>query len=92
MSVTRISNFEARTGMADKLYAFLLSLIPAIKSSAGCESLQLLRNQQNPHAFVVIETWTSMEVHRASLKNIPQELLDEAMLLLASPPGGAYYS
>jgi quinol monooxygenase YgiN len=92
MSVTRISNFEARAGMADKLHTFLLSIEPAIKKAAGCESMQLLRNQQNPLAFVVIETWASVDAHRASLKNVPQELLAEGMLLLAGPPSGAYYS
>ncbi len=91
MSVTRISNFEARAGMADKLHAFLLSIMPAIKGSAGCEALQLLRNQQNMQAFVVIETWASVEAHRASLKSVPPEQLGEAMLLLAGPPSGAYY-
>ena len=91
MSVTRISNFEARAGMANKLYDFLLSVMPLIKGSAGCESVQLLRNQHNPQAFVVIETWASVETHRASLKNVPSEKLGEAMLMLAGPPAGAYY-
>ncbi len=91
MSVTRISNFEARVGMADKLHAFLLSIEPVIKKAAGCESVLLLRNQQNPLAFVVVETWTSVDAHRASLKSVPPEQLGEAMLLLAGPPSGAYY-
>jgi quinol monooxygenase YgiN len=92
VSITRISNFEAREGMADKLHAFLLSIKPHIEKSPGCESLQLLRNQQNANLFVVIEAWSSIEAHRASLKNAPTEKLGEAMLLLAGPPTGAYYA
>ncbi|MEC5386393.1 antibiotic biosynthesis monooxygenase family protein [Uliginosibacterium sp. H3] len=91
MSVTRISNFEARAGMAEKLHAFLKTIVPLVEKMAGCQSCELLRNQQNPSAFVVVEKWNSVEEHRASLKNIPPELLSEAMLLLAGPPTGAYY-
>lgn len=52
MSVTRINKFEAKDGMADNLHAFLASIVPLIKQSQGCESCQLLRNQENANELV----------------------------------------
>jgi len=92
MSTTRISNFEAHDGMADALHAFLRSIVPLIEKAPGCESCQLLRNQQNTNAFVVIETWSSIEAHQASVKDIPPAKIAEVMPMLVSPPSGTYYA
>jgi quinol monooxygenase YgiN len=92
MSITRINNFAARKGMGDELHAFLRTTVPLIKQTAGCEACVLLRNQQEPDTFVIIEAWASVEAHQASVKNIPPGMLVKAMTLLAGTPTGAYYT
>jgi len=91
MSVTRISEFQAKPEWTEDLRAFLLSIIPMIKSSQGCESAQLYQNQADPTKFTMIEVWDAIESHQASARNIPPEKLAEIRPLLASSPGGSYY-
>ena len=78
--------------MASNLREFLISIIPLIEQSQGCESCQLLQSQDNVNEFVVIEVWVSVSAHQASVKNIPPEKLSVAMPMLASPPSGSYYA
>lgn len=91
MSIARIGIFTGKPGQIDDLKDFLFSIIPMIKSSSGCESVQLYQNQDDPASFTMIEIWDSIESHQASVKNIPPEKLAEIRPLLGSSPSGSYY-
>ncbi|HKY54955.1 MAG TPA: antibiotic biosynthesis monooxygenase [Anaerolineales bacterium] len=90
MSVTRIGETQAKPETIEALRDFLISILPRIKSSHGCESVALYQSHDDPTKFVVIEIWDSIESHQASVKNIPSELLVEIRPLLASAPSGSY--
>ena len=92
MSVSRIGEVQAREGLVDELKEFLLSIMPGIKSSEGCDSVQLYQSHEDPSRFMMIEVWDSVESHQASVKNIPPEKLGEIQSLLANPPSGSYYT
>ena len=91
MSVYRIGETQAKPETTKVLRDFLISIIPGIKSSQGCQSVQLYQNQDDPTKFTMIEIWDSVESHQASVKNIPPEMLAEIRPLLASAPRGGYY-
>jgi quinol monooxygenase YgiN len=91
MSVARIGEFRANPGLSEKLREFLISILPIIKSSAGCESVHMYQNQEDPTRFMMIEIWDSAESHQASVKNIPAEKLAEIRPLLGAAPAGSYY-
>jgi heme oxygenase (mycobilin-producing) len=91
MSTARIGEFTGKPGQIDELRDFLLSIIPMIKTSKGCEAVQLYQNREEPTRFTMIEVWDSVESHRASVKNISSEKLAEIRPLLGSVPGGGYY-
>ena len=91
MSVVRRGEFHAREGLIDQLREFLISIMPGIKSSEGCRSVQLCQSQEDPSKFMMIEVWDSVESHQASVKNIPPEKLGEIQPLLATSPSGSYY-
>jgi len=91
MSVTRINTFRAKEGLSNNLREFLVSIIPLIEQSPGCQSCQLLQHHDNVNEFVIIEVWTSVAAHQASVKNIPPEKFAVVMPLLAGPPSGSYY-
>ena len=91
MSVSRIGEFTSKAGQIDELKDFLISIIPIIKSSKGCEAVQLFQSQEDPTRFTMIETWDSVESHQASVKNIPPEKLAEIRPLLGPAPKGNYY-
>ena len=91
MSVARIGEVQAKEGLIDELREFLISIMPGIQSSKGCESVQLYQNQEDPSKFIMLEVWDSVESHQASVKNIPAEKLSEIRPLLATSPSGSYY-
>jgi len=90
MSVTRIGETKAKPETTGALRDFLISILPTIKSSPGCESVTLYQSHDDPTKFIVIEVWDSIESHQASVKNIPPEMLIEIKPLLASAPSGSY--
>lgn len=91
MRVARIGEVQAKEGLIDQLREFLLSIMPGIKSSQGCESVQLYQSQDDPSKFMMVEVWDSVDSHQASVKNIPPEKLGEIRPLLATSPSGSYY-
>jgi quinol monooxygenase YgiN len=91
MSISRIGEVRAKEGSIAALRDFLISIMPMIQSSPGCESVQLHQSQDDPSKFMMVEVWDSVESHRDSVKNIPPEKLSEIQPLLGGPPSGSYY-
>lgn len=92
MSIIYIGQSQAKTGEVDNFRNFMASVVmPAVRTSEGCESYQLFQSQADPTKFIGIEVWDSVEAHRASVKNIPAESLGEYMKLVATLPAGGYY-
>ena len=92
MSVARIGEIQAKEGLTEDLREFLISIMPIIKSSESCASVQLYQSQDDATKFIMIEVWDSVESHQASVKTIPPEELGEIRSLLTSSPSGTYYS
>ena len=92
MSVTRIGETQAKPETTEALRNFLISIMPIIRSSQGCESVTLYQSESDATQFTMIEVWDSVESHQASVKNIPPELLTQIRPLLASAPKGGYFS
>ena len=91
MSIHRIGEVQAKPELTEALRKFLISIMPMIKSSVGCESVTMYQSQDDPTKFIMTEVWNSVESHQASVKNIPPEKLAEIRPLLASAPSGGYY-
>ena len=91
MSVTRIGEVQAKPELTQALHDFLISILPMIKSSQGCESVILYQSHDDPARFIITEIWDSIESHQASVKNIPPEKLGEIRPLLANAPSGSYF-
>jgi quinol monooxygenase YgiN len=91
MSISRIGEVQAKEGSVEELRDFLMSIMPGIQSSEGCESVQLYQSTDDPSKFMMIEVWDRVESHQASVKNIPPEKLGEIRPLLATSPSGSYY-
>ena len=91
MSISRIGEVQAKPELVTELREFLLSIMPGIQASKGCESVQLYQREDDPSRFLMIEVWDSVESHQASVKNIPPEKLGEIRPLLATSPSGSYF-
>ena len=92
MSIVRIGETQAKPDSIEDLREFLIAIMPMIKSSEGCKSVQLDQSQEDPSKCVMIEVWDSAESHQASVRNIPTEKLGEIRPLLASSPSGSYFN
>ena len=92
MSISRIGEVQAKEESTEELREFLISIIPGIQASEGCESVQLYQSAQDPSRFMMIEVWDSVESHQASVRNIPPEKLGEIRPLLATSPSGSYFN
>lgn len=91
MSIARIGETQAKPELVEELRAFLISIIPMIEASQGCESVQLYQSRDDPARFTMIEIWDSLESHQASVQNIPPEMLSQIRPLLGSSPSGGYF-
>lgn len=91
MSVYRMGETQAKPETIDALHDFLISIMPGIKASAGCESVQLFQSSDEPTRFTMIEVWDSIESHQASVKNISAELISQIRPLLSTAPSGGYF-
>lgn len=91
MAVARIGEVQAKPELTEELREFLVSIMPGIEESAGCESVHLYQSEEDPSKFMVIEVWDSVESHQVSVKNIPPEKLGEIQPLLAASPSGSYF-
>jgi quinol monooxygenase YgiN len=92
MTITRIGEFQANPALTESLRDFLLSIMPIIKSSQGCESVTMYQSHDDSTKFTMIEVWDSIESHQMSAKNIPAQKLVEIRHLLASAPSGGYFN
>lgn len=92
MSISRIGEIQAKEGLIEELREFLISIMPGIQSSEGCETVQLYQSQDDPSKFMMIEVWDRVESHQASVRNIPPEKLGEIRPLLATSPSGSYFT
>ena len=92
MSISRIGEIQAKEELIEELREFLISIMPGIQSSEGCETVQLYQSQDDPSKFMMIEVWDRVESHQASVRNIPPEKLGEIRPLLATSPSGSYFT
>ena len=90
MTIYRIGETQSKPETTDALRDFLVSIMPLLRSSPGCEAITLYQSHDDPTKFTMIEVWDSIESHQVSVKNIPPEKLAEIRPLLASSPRGSY--
>ena len=91
MSIARINQFQANPGKGAALRDLLLTFVPAIRGTEGCESAQLLVSQGNPDRMVMLEVWADVEAHQKAVRNISEGDIKKLMALVASPPKGGFY-
>jgi quinol monooxygenase YgiN len=92
MSIARIGEFHAQAGQEAALRTFILTyVVPAIRDSPGCESCHAWQSDDDPRRFTIIEVWASQDAHRASVRQIPPEQIQQVRTLIAGAPSGGYY-
>ena len=92
MSIYRIGETQAKPQQVEALREFLMSIMDGIRSSSGCESVQLYQSQDDPTRFTMIEVWDTVNSHQASVKDISPGLIAQIRPMLATAPSGGYFA
>ena len=95
MSVTVIYSFEAAPGKADDLLAILRQGREFSATVEGCEGFEVYQGDDDPHRFVMVERWASVDAHQEHFEtNVRASgVLDAAQALMTAPfqVDDAYY-
>ena len=92
MSVIRIDEFRAIDNRQDELRRALADILNFVRSSDGCDLVQLFQSETEPERVVVIERWRDHEAHQKAMSSIRAAALHRVMSLLSEMPAGAYYT
>jgi len=88
MSVDVVINFQASEGNAERLLPLLREGRDFSRTAEGCEAFELFRRQDDPHKFMFLERWKSIEAHHANMAQniVASGHLAKLMPLLVGPP------
>ncbi len=90
MTIARLYEMTAVAGKEDELLASLTALAGLVRQIAECEGVVLMQDTERPTRFLFIESWRSIEAHKAASTQLPKEALKPVMAALAEPPAGRY--
>jgi quinol monooxygenase YgiN len=63
MSITTVTRFHAAPGQQDILAELLAEGRKLIQAAEGCQSFDLLRDEDDPSALAFLQRWVSHEAH-----------------------------
>lgn len=88
MSVDVVVNFQASDGNAERLLPLLLEGRDFSRRAEGCEAFDLFQRQDDPHKFMFVERWTSIDAHHANMAQnvVASGHLAKLLPLLVGPP------
>lgn len=87
MSVTVIYSFEANDGRSDELRELLRQGRDFAATVDGFEAFHVYQGKDNPHRFVMVETWASVDAHQSHFEtNVKASgVLAQAEQLMTAP-------
>jgi quinol monooxygenase YgiN len=88
VSVDVVVNFEASDGNIEPVLALLRAGRDLSRNAQGCELFHVFQRQDDPHKFMFIERWSSIEAHHANMSQniVASGHLAKLLPLLVGPP------
>jgi len=87
MADTRMTEFRAATPeAADRLHGLLAEGAAIYSAAPHCRSCRLLRDRDDPQAFVMVEVWDDIAHRAAAAKTVPAHVVEQASAIMAGPP------
>jgi quinol monooxygenase YgiN len=88
VSVEVVVNLQASEGNADNLLPLLQEGRDISRLADGCESFELFQREDDPHKFMFLERWTSIDGHHANMAQniVAGGHLAKMLPFLAGPP------
>ena len=88
MSVNVVVNFQASLGNAESLLPLLREGRDISRKAVGCEAFDVFQRQDDPHKFMFLERWASIDAHHANMAAniVASGHLAKMLPLLVGPP------
>lgn len=88
MAVDVVINFQALPGRADELLALLIEGRDVSRGADGCETFELFQREDDPHKFMFLERWSSIDAHHQNMavNIVASGHLARILPLVAGPP------
>ena len=88
MSVNVVVNFEASDGNAEVMRSLLREGRDLSRNAEGCEGFDLFQRVDDPHKFMFLERWTSIDAHHANMARniVGSGHFAKVLPLLVGPP------
>ncbi len=86
MTIARTYTLEASPGAEQSLLEALTDLAMIVGGLQDCRGVELLQDTKNPHRFIFIEKWASLESHKIAASALPKDAFASVMRCLASKP------
>ena len=93
MNVMVLVRATAKTGKGQEVVDLLAPFVGENPGLEGCSRVELVVDAAAPDQLIIIEQWTSVEAHKASLTALEEAgALDDFLALLAEAPVRTYYA
>ncbi len=88
MPVDVVINFQALAGHADELLVLLIEGRDLSRAADGCETFELFQRDDDPHKFMFLERWSSIEAHHQNMavNIVASGHLARILPLIVGPP------
>jgi quinol monooxygenase YgiN len=92
MTIAVTADLKAQTGKGGELVKFIKGLLGDTRAKSGCESIDLMVNQDDSDHVCLDERWASKEDHQAYMAwRQEQGDIDTLVSFLSSPPSITYF-
>ena len=93
MSVLVLVRATAKSGKRQEVVEMLAPFVGENPGLEGCSRVELVVDAVAPDRLIIVEEWTSVEAHKASLASLEEAgALDDFLALLAEDPVRTYHA
>jgi quinol monooxygenase YgiN len=82
MAVDVVLNFQALPGHANELLVLLIEGRDLSRAADGCETFEVFQREDDPHKFMFLERWSSIDAHH---QNMAVNIVASGQLALIMP-------
>ncbi|MBF0276554.1 MAG: antibiotic biosynthesis monooxygenase [SAR324 cluster bacterium] len=92
MSVTVVLELQAKPESSDELRATLKAILPDTRAFEGCESIEVVGNQEDACNLIIYEKWTSRAQNEKYMQwRTETGALEKLGAMLAQAPSFRFY-
>ena len=88
--LVRQYSLQIASASTDAFFAALGDLVTALRGVEGFAGAELLRNNEDPDAYIFTERWISLNAYEDGAKQLPGTIFKSLMKALKAPPKAAF--